>query len=375
MNLAKTAPPGWDDRIAFPLQSMGYARAAGALGHRPLFAEDDRGIALVLLRRVPVPLVGAWTARAKVYAHARDSAFLPALVERLRALGVSHVKIGDAMWGVSGTLPQELDSLRRVFYHVFVNDLRMGDEALLARTRAALRRDIRKAVAAVTVTEVCTARDLHDYVELAAQTGERMRSHDLASVYPDAYFETILNEMVPRRQAALFIARAGETPVAGALFMTSADRFVYLHGCSTRDRALTPKQGPTAVFWHAMRAARARGCTLFDMGAVTPTEDRTHPHFSVYEYKRGWGGQLEAVASGELVVSPMKYRFQELVLAPMWDRFHPLYLRLFGGHGKGARNVSTEWTAPIARAPATTSSVVDGGAAPAIRDLVGQEQR
>jgi Acetyltransferase (GNAT) domain len=359
MNLAKTPARGWDDRIAFPLQSVGYAHAARALGHRPLFAEDEGGIALVLVRRVPVPLLGAWTARAKVYSHARDAAFLPALIEHLRHLGVSHVKIGDAMWGMSGRLPDEWRALRRVVYHVFVSDLRLGEEALLARTRPQVRRDIRKATAAVTVTEMRTARDLRDYLELSAQTGERMRAHDLAAVYPDCYFETILRDMVPRRQAALFIARVREIPVAGALFMTTGDRFVYLHGCSTRDRALTPKQGPTAVFWHAMRFARARGCAVFDMGAVTPTDDRTHPHSSVYEFKKGWGGQLEAVPSGELVVSSAKYRFQESVLAPMWDRLHPLYLRLFGGQAVAPSDPTLEWPVaePIAPAVPTTSIV------------------
>jgi len=86
------------------------------------------------------------------------------------------------------------------------------------------------------------------------------------------------------------------------------------------------------MFWHAMRVARARGCAIFDMGAVTPTDDPNHPHHSVYEYKKGWGGKLASVPSGELIVSAVKYRFQEFVLAPLWDRLHPVYLRLFGGH-------------------------------------------
>lgn len=347
MNLSRTAPGGWDDRIAFPLQSVGYACAASALGHRALFAEDARGIALVLLRRLPIPLLGGWTARAKVYAHARDAGFVPALIDELRELGVSHVRLGDAMWGLSGALPPDWHALRHVMYHVFAVSLRASDEALLARTRPALRRDLRKAVASVMVTEVHTAKDLRDYLALSAETGRRMRSHDLAAVYPASYFETILKSMVPRRQAALFIGRAGERPVAGALFMTGPDRFVYLHGCSTRDRALTPKQGPTAVFWHALRCARARGCTVFDLGAVTPTDDRSHPHHSVYEYKKGWGGRLETVPAGEVVVSASKYRFQELVLARMWDRLHPLYLRLFGG----ARDVPALDTSPAPAVP------------------------
>lgn len=336
MTFSETPPRGWDERIAFPLQSVGYAHAACALGHRPLFAEDQHGIALVLLRRVPIPMLRGWTARAKVYAHVRDAVFLRALVEHLRALGVSHVRFGDAMWGVTGSGARDWRALQRVIYHAFVNDLRLSDAALLARVRAPVRRDIRRGLSSVVVSDVRTATDLRDYMALAAQTGERMREHDLAAIYPEAYFEAILREMVPRRQAAMFIARADDTPVAGGLFMISTDRFVYLHGCSTRDRALTPKQGPSAMFWHAMRSARAAGCSVFDMGAVTPTDDPSHPHYSVYEYKKGWGGQLEAVHSSELVVSRSKYRFQEFVLVPMWARLHPLYLRLFGDPHPGA---------------------------------------
>ena len=287
MKLVTTAPAGWDQRIAFPLQSIGYAQAAAALGYRPLFADDDHGLALVLVRLVPVPLLARWTARAKVYAHVRDATFWPSLVERLQPLGVSHVSLGDAMWGgAAGLCPS----------------------------------------AGTPSTDL----------SLAAQTAVRMRGRGLAAVYPTAYFEAVLREMVSRGQAVLFIARAAGTPVAGGAFVMSRERFVYLHGCSTRDRALTPKDGPTAVFWHAIRFARTAGCAVFDMGAVTPTDDPTHRHYSVYAYKKGWSGQLEEIQSGKLVVAPWKHRFQESVLAPMWDRVHPLYLRWFDTR---ARNV------------------------------------
>jgi hypothetical protein len=332
MNLSGTPPPRWDDCIAFPLQSVGFAQASHALGHRPLFAEDARGIALVLIRQVPIPLLRRWTSRAKVYAHAHDAAFLPALVEHLRGLSVSHVHLGTSRWGVSGGLPDHWPGLQRIVYHVFVNDLRGGDADLLAKVSKTVRHDIRRATAQVTVAEVRTAADLRDYLSLTVETGLRMRLRDVAAVYPRSYFEAILRAMVPRRQAVLLLARAGDAALAGGTFVMNEDRFAYLHGCSTRDRALTPKQGPTAIFWHAMALARTWGCTVFDMGAVTPTADREHPHYSVYEYKKGWGGRLETLDAGELVVAPWKFRLQEFLLAPMWARVHPLYLRLFGDH-------------------------------------------
>ena len=329
MILHDTAPAGWDARIAFPLQSVGFAEASRALGHRPIFAEDAHGLALVLVRRVPVPLLAGWTARAKVYAHAHHPAFLPALATRLRARGISHIKVGDSLWGMSGPVPEDWISFKPVTYHLLVHDLTVDEGALLAGTRRMIRRHLRKLAGEVTVSEVRTRADLDDYLRLATETGARMRHRDVAAVYPPAYFETMFETMVRAGQAVLFLARAGRAPLAAAAFVMSDGRFAQIHGCSTRDRALTPKQGPTFIFWHAMRHARALGCRTFDMGAVTPTADPRHPHYSVYEYKKLWGGRLTTLQGAELVLAPWKHRFQEHVLAPMWDSLHPLYLRLF----------------------------------------------
>jgi hypothetical protein len=341
MTLARTAPAGWDARIAHPLQSSGFAEASRALGYRPRFVEDPDGIALVLLRQVPIPLLAAWSGRAKVYAHARRPEFVTRLVESLRALGVSHVRLGDSVWVCTGPMPDGLSALRPVTYYSFVHDLTVPEETRLASAKRMIRRHVKKALEEVEVTLVSTAADLEDYTRLAGETGDRMRSRDVAAVYPRAYFEAILREMVPRGQAAMFLARAGSAPLAAATFVMGADRCVQIHGASTRDRALTPRNGPTAVFWHAMGHATKHGCTSFDMGAVTPTEDPSHAHHSVFEYKKLWGGQLVEHHAAELVVSPWRHRFQESVLAPMWDRLHPLYLRLFGVHRRASETASS----------------------------------
>jgi hypothetical protein len=325
-----TAPPaGWDARIVMPLQSSGYAEASRALGCRPFYVESADGIALVLARRIPVPLLAGWTARAQIYAHARHARFVPALCERVRALGISQIKLGDSRWGWDGPVPDDWNVMRRVRYHVFVHDLDVDEAAVLAGARRVIRRHLKKYGGEVTVSEVRTAADVMDYIRLAIETGDRMRGRAVPAVFPRGYFETIFRTMVPRGQAALFIARAAGAPLAASTFVIGAGRCTQIHGCSTRDRALTPKQGPTLIFWHAMKYARARGCRTFDLGAVTPTEDVNHPHWSVYEYKRMWGGRLESFEGAEIVLSPLKHAFQERVLAPMWGRLHPLYLRFF----------------------------------------------
>jgi hypothetical protein len=351
MRLDETPPRGWDARIAFPLQSKGFAEASRALGYRPLFVHEDDGLALVLTRQVPVPLIARWTGRAKVYAHAERPSFLPALATELGRRGISHVRLGDSAWGPSGVMPERWTGARPLTHHRFVHDLTIGDAALLARATRMIRRHLRKAADDVTVTTVSTPADLRDYLQLTAETGTRMRGRDVAAVYPPAYLQAIFREMVPRGQAVLFLARAGDAPLAAATFVTNGDRFTQIHGCSTRDRRLTPKQGPTFLFWHAMRYASARGHRTFDMGAVTPTDDPTHPHYSVFEYKKRWGGRLARTESVELVVSAWKHRLQEALLAPMWDRLHPVYLQMFGHR-------------PLGPVPA-----------PSLLDLARQEQR
>jgi hypothetical protein len=324
-----TAPDGWDSRIASPLQSAGYAAAARTLGHRPVFVEDTRGVALVFVRRVPVPVVGRWTSRAKVYASTSDLAFVSRLVARLGEFGVSHIRFGDSLFGWPEVRPLGWSRARSLVYHIRVHDLTISESAAMAGTSRMVRRHIQKPTSDVTVSEVRDAAELCDYVRLAGETGVRMRSRDVASVYPAAYFEAIVREMVPRKQAVLLIARIGTTPLAAATFVLTPDHMALIHGCSTRDRALTPRQGPTFLYWHAMRYGRAQGCQTFDMGAVTLTDDPRHPHFTVSEFKRHWGGEVQEVHGAEVIVSPWKHRFQEHVLAPMWDRVHPLYLRLF----------------------------------------------
>jgi hypothetical protein len=333
MILHTAAPPGWDRLVRSPLQSTGYAEAARALGHRPLFAEDLPGAALVLVRRVPVPLLGRCTVRAKVYVDDADPAFVAELVKRLRRLGVSHVRVGDSLFGWPSPRSAAWPGSRSLVYHLRVHDMTLDERAFIAGTERMIRRHIQKPTSEVTVSEVQGPVDLREYVRLANETGTRMRSRDVASVYPAAYFEAIVREMVPRRQAILFMARAGTTPLAAATFVMTSEHMALIHGCSTRDRALTPRQGPTFLYWHAMRHARARGCRTFDMGAVTLTDDPNHPHYSVSEYKRRWGGEIRAIHGAELIISPWKHCFQERVLAPMWDRLHPIYLRLFARDG------------------------------------------
>jgi hypothetical protein len=330
MHITELAPSGWDDRLAFPMLSTSFARAARTMGLRALYATDDIGRALVLVRSVPVPIVRRWTTRAKVYVDARQPGFVTELVDVLRARGVSYARLGDAAWG----LPASAGTCRgmvTITTHLMTFDGTLDEAKALARMAPKTRWQLRRAQREnVTVDEVRDERGLDAFCGLVAETGARMRARDVAAAIPETFYRAVFDDMVRRGEAILLLASAGETPLAGGLFFLSPDRMSYYHGASTRDRALTALNGPTALFWHAMRVAHARGIPSFDLGATTPTNDPAHPHHSVYHFKRGFGGELTELRSGEVVLSPAKCRFQQHVMLPIWKRMYPLYLTLVG---------------------------------------------
>ena len=330
MEFREMAPPDWDQRIASPMLSEGFAEASRGLGYRALFVEDERDRALVLLRRIPLPVLHRLTERAKVYASTGDPSFLGALVEELAARGVSHVRIGDERHGVPG-LPVSRRAAHKVPHHVFlIETAGRSDGDLLAAMSDPVPRNIRKAErAGVEVVEITSETEMDVFFALMAETVERMRSRHVAAVYPDQFFRTVFRRMAPRNQAVFFLARAEGEPLAAQMYLVGADRLTYYHGASTRNRALTPKHGPTAIFWHAMRLAAKDGRRVLDMGAGTPTSDRSNVHFSVTDFKRRWGGHHVEVLSVDITLAPAKVVFQERLLKPLWDRAHPIFLRLF----------------------------------------------
>jgi len=196
------------------------------------------------------------------------------------------------------------------------------------------RKGVRKALREqVEVVQICTDAQVQAFRGLLAQTTGRIRAHGVRMVYPPAFFMGALRHMVPRGDALLLMAQAHGEPLAAHLYLVSRNRLTYYHGVSTRDRRLTPKQGPSALFWHALRLARERGFSELDMGGVNATEDRHDPQFGVTDFKRQWGTPLRDVEIGELVLSPARVAVQDRLLAPLWEHAHPFYTRLFARRG------------------------------------------
>jgi len=278
-------------------------------------------------------LVRGWrlTARANLFATGAPWSFLRGTLDALSARGVPYVKVGDTMWGVAGDgLPPDgaAPQLSITPRHTFVLDLARS-EADLLRGMTGAERKIRKAEReGVVVRPVESAADLAAFCQLSHETSDRVRARTAYTDFPPAFFETLHARMAGTGAARFYVAWHETSPLASGVFLTHADTMLYYLGGSTRNRELTAKQAPAAVFWRAIRDAKRLGIRYLDLGGCTPTDDVNDSRHGVYAFKKRWGGQLQAFHNIEAILSPFAYRLQERVLTPLWDRLHPAYFRL-----------------------------------------------
>lgn len=330
MDTHTTPPVGWDALVKSPCETVGFARAMSELGYRPLFLNSSTGTGLALLRG-EMPVLGHLTSRANLYAPGASPAFVSEAIGSLKRRGIPTVKVGDTMWGVPWKEPGAdwpFARTRVIPRHTFILDL-SEDEHTIRKNMEGADRKIRKAAnEGVKVREATGLEDIAAYCRLSQETSERIRRRTPFTDFPDDLFYTVYRDLTSIGAARFYLAWHEDRPLAGCIFLCSRDRMLYWRGGSVRDRALTAKQAPAAIFWHAIRAARAEGLRWFDFGGCTPSDDPSDPGYGVYAFKKRWGGRLETFYNLEIVLGAPQHFIQEHILSPLWDRLHPLYIAL-----------------------------------------------
>ena len=326
MQLSNGPPRDWDSRVVAPTLSRGVAMAAATVGYRAIYVDGGEAHALVLVRTLPVPVMRSWTARARVYVSRGDAEFMRALMRALARRGIVHACVADPIDGLARRTLEQAGFTPGVSYRL-VHSLAQTDRQLFQRLSPRRRRALRRARhAGIAVSEIRSPTELRHYCAMAGHPDGG------GAVMPAAFFTAIYGAMVPRGQAVFFLAHCGDRPLAGAIFLTSTDRMTFFHAVSTPDseRAvsvwdpdLVELPGATALLWHALKAARARGVPRLDLGTVNAIGDRRHPHFSFDHFRRSFGGTLEPLHHGEVTLSRLKRAFQErIMLRSVWKRAH-----------------------------------------------------
>jgi lipid II:glycine glycyltransferase (peptidoglycan interpeptide bridge formation enzyme) len=171
-----------------------------------------------------------------------------------------------------------------------VVDLEADDDGLLAAMSSTARYNVRMSARRGVSVKAATAADLPAWHRLYTATSRR---HGIER-HPLTYFRTLLQ--VADSQAGegtdiqLLLARAEGSLAAGMLLALQGRQALYLFGASSlRARALAPSH---RLQWRAMKLARERGCTSYDLFGIPPSTNPSHPMHGLFRFKTGFGGTI-----------------------------------------------------------------------------------
>lgn len=323
-------PTAWDRFVkshpsAHLLQSSGWGKLKGRFGWRSeivtIPGADGRPCAgaLVLYRRV-AGLTMAYVPRGPL-TDWDDPSLTGALFE---ALTTACRRQGALFLKVEPELPDTvLNRARLASYSLrpspqtiqprssIMLDLRGEEEAILLSMKSKWRYNIRLAERKGVTVRCATGADLPAFNDLMRTTGRR----DGFAVHSVEYY-TAAFELLAPDQAAFLLAEFDGEPLAALVVAASGRTAWYLWGASgERERNRMPNH---ALQWAAMRWARERGATRYDLWGIPddlgklaqglqqgescgispdalPIDLEALPNgglWGVYRFKQGFGGQI-----------------------------------------------------------------------------------
>lgn len=194
-----------------------------------------------------------------------------------------------------------------------------GEETdILARMKQKCRYNVR--LAEKKGVTVRTWDDLDGFHRLMQVTGGR----DGFGVHAPEYYRKAYELFHLAGLAELLVAEFEGKPLAALMIFALGQRSWYLYGASNDEER---NRMPTYLLqWEAIRWARARGCSEYDLWGVPDADEATleaefetrHDGlWGVYRFKRGFGGEVKrATQALDRVYLPLLYK---------------LYLWRFGG--------------------------------------------
>jgi len=195
-----------------------------------------------------------------------------------------RMNIGTSSWNLKKA------SMDMTVASTMIVDIGCREDEILARMKPKTRYNIGLAGRKGVRIRPGSMADLPDFYRLYLQTAGRNGFSGCAYGHFSALFNAHLHD--PCYSEVLFLlATHGKRLLAGAITAISGSTAHFLYGASSsKYRNL---MGSHALHWESMRQARLRGCTRYDMGAVSPVKDPAHPFYGLHRFKTGFGGNIE----------------------------------------------------------------------------------
>lgn len=165
-------------------------------------------------------------------------------------------------------------------------DLRQSEDELLAAMKPKTRYNIRLAGRKGVEVRRGSKDDLELLFEMYAETAAR----DGFIIRPLSYYRNAWGAFIEAGLACPLIAEYGGEALGAVILFAFGERVWYMYGASLevhRDRM--PNQ---LLQWEAMRWAKNRGATVYDMWGAPNDFVESDPMYGVWRFKAGFGGQV-----------------------------------------------------------------------------------
>jgi peptidoglycan pentaglycine glycine transferase (the first glycine) len=310
----------WDEFLRrFPdvnlLQTSGWGELKSSYGWQPAYVKGSNSGAMVLFRGIPLGFTIAYIPKGPV---GRDwSDLWPSVDQLSKEHRAIFLKVEPDVWeNASDELDPSLAGFRYIPHstiqpqRTLIISLRGSEEEWLARMKQKTRYNIRLAMK--KDVQVQPSNDINAFSTMMEITGER----DGFGVHRRDYYKKAYEIFHPRGECELLLANFEGKPLAGLMVFAHGSRSWFLFGGSSNEER--NRMPAYLLQWEAMRWAASRGCLEYDLWG-TPDEDeetlennfqnRSSGLWSVYRFKRGFGGELRrSIGAWEKVYMPGIYR-------------------------------------------------------------------
>ncbi len=165
-------------------------------------------------------------------------------------------------------------------WYTSILDLQKSEGELWNNLNKKTRNRVKKAMKSGVSVVGENASSVTDYYEMIKETFVRA---GVANILPMRFYESILENLKPKKMVKMLIAEYDDKPISGAIFLCYKDIVYHWHGASHREYSnLAPNN---LIQWEIIKWANKNGYKYYDLVRIEP--DRLP---GIAAFKMGWGG-------------------------------------------------------------------------------------
>lgn len=202
------------------------------------------------------------------------------------------------------------------FKNTVLIDLSLSEDEMLARMKQKTRYNIRLAEKKGVTVRVGTLNDLPTLYKMYAETSVR----DGFVIRDEGYYKAVWTTFMASGEPTCepMIAEVAGEVVAATFLFYFAGRAYYVYGMSRE--AHREKMPNYLLQWEAMKRAKARGCSVYDLWGAPDEFDESDSMWGVFRFKEGLGGQVvRTLGAWDYAPNPFWYKMYSEIIPRILD--------------------------------------------------------